>query len=106
MEWVDPDDLQDGACAPLPGLLWRSLISGFVLLLFALTCLPAIRWPQIRAQAVFGVLAIAFYTSLFTKGIEMGPPTGLVALMSDMLPLASPSWAGCWTGIDQDAMGS
>eukprot|EP01037_Dinobryon_pediforme_P015639 gene15639-15786_t len=68
-------------------LLWRSLVSGFILLPLALTFGPAIRWKDAVAQMLFGALAMAGYLASFALAIGYGVPTGLVALMTDMLPL-------------------
>ncbi|MBN9253264.1 MULTISPECIES: DMT family transporter [unclassified Mesorhizobium] len=69
-------------------LLWRSLVSGLVLLPFALTIGPRIRPRDAFAQAMFGLFAMAGYLSGFALAIARGVPTGLVALITDMLPLA------------------
>ena len=69
-------------------LLWRSLVSGLVLLPFALTLGPAIRWKDAAAQMLFGALAMSGYLAGFALAIGQGVPTGLVALITDMLPLA------------------
>ncbi|MEY9558756.1 DMT family transporter [Sinorhizobium fredii] len=69
-------------------LLWRSLVSGLLLLPFALIMGPAIRWKDAFAQIVFGALAMSGYLAGFALAISYGVPTGLVALIADMLPLA------------------
>ena len=69
-------------------LLWRSLVSGLVLLPFALTMGPKIRGRDIALQMLLGALAMAGYLSGFALAISFGVPTGLVALVTDMLPLA------------------
>lgn len=69
-------------------LLWRSLVSGLVLLPFALTIGPRITWRKAVPQMLFGVLAMAGYLGAFALAISFGVPTGLVALITDMLPLA------------------
>jgi drug/metabolite transporter (DMT)-like permease len=69
-------------------LLWRSLVSGLVLLPFALTVGPRLRWADALPQMLFGALAMAGYLSGFALAIGQGVPTGLVALITDMLPLA------------------
>lgn len=68
-------------------LLWRSLVSGALLLPFALTMGPRMRWRDVLAQMLFGTLAMACYLSSFALAIGQGVPTGLVALVTDMLPL-------------------
>lgn len=68
-------------------LLWRSLVSGLLLLPFALTIGPAIRWQDFAFQVLFGILAMAGYLAGFAMAISLGVPTGLVALITDMLPL-------------------
>lgn len=69
-------------------LLWRSLVSGLVLLPFALVLGPAMRGRDIAFQMLLGALAMAGYLSGFALAIALGVPTGLVALITDMLPLA------------------
>ena len=69
-------------------LLWRSLVSGLVLLPFALAIGPPLRWKDIWRQILFGALAMSGYLAGFALAIAFGVPTGLVALIADMLPLA------------------
>ena len=69
-------------------LMWRSLVSGLVLLPFALTMGPTIRWKDAVSQMLFGALAMSGYLAGFALAISLGVPTGLVALITDMLPLA------------------
>ncbi len=68
-------------------LLWRSLVSGLVLLPFALTVGPRLRWKDVAPQVLFGALAMSAYLGAFALAISHGVPTGLVALITDMLPL-------------------
>lgn len=69
-------------------LLWRSLVSGLVLVPFALAMGPALRWRDALPQMMFGALAMSGYLAGFALAISHGVPTGLVALIADMLPLA------------------
>lgn len=69
-------------------LFWRTLLSGLILLPFALTIGPRISMRSIRDQALFGVMAVFLYLGGFALAIEQRVPTGLVALISDLLPLA------------------
>ena len=69
-------------------LLWRSLVSGLVLLPFALTVGPRLRWRDAVPQMLFGALAMSAYLGAFALAISLRVPTGLVALITDMLPLA------------------
>lgn len=69
-------------------LLWRSLVSGLILLPFALTIGPKIRMNDAVPQMLFGALAMSGYLAGFALAISYGVPTGLVALITDMLPLA------------------
>lgn len=68
-------------------LMWRSLASGALLLPWALTRGPRLTWPAVREQIVFGTLAMAVYLGCYATAIGRGVPTGLVALITDMLPL-------------------
>lgn len=69
-------------------LLWRSLVSGLLLLPFALLRGPRLTFKIIGAHAFFGSLSMAAYLASFALALAQGVPTGLVALVSDMLPLA------------------
>jgi len=69
-------------------LLWRSLVSGLVLVPFALAMGPALRWRDALPQMMFGAVAMSGYLAGFALAISHGVPTGLVALIADMLPLA------------------
>ena len=68
-------------------LLWRSLVSGLVLLPFALAVGPRLRWKDVAPQVLFGALAMSAYLGAFALAISHGVPTGLVAIITDMLPL-------------------
>lgn len=69
-------------------LFWRTLLSGLILLPFALTIGPRLRLRAIREQMLFGVMSVFLYLGGFALAIEQRVPTGLVALISDLLPLA------------------
>lgn len=68
-------------------LLWRSLVSGLALLPLALLMGPRLQPRQVLAQMAFGALAMSGYLGCFAFSISQGVPTGLVALITDMLPL-------------------
>jgi drug/metabolite transporter (DMT)-like permease len=68
-------------------LLWRSLVSGLILLPFALLIGPRPQWRDVLPQIGFGAFAMAGYLAGFAMAISLGVPTGLVALITDMLPL-------------------
>jgi drug/metabolite transporter (DMT)-like permease len=69
-------------------LFWRTLLSGLILLPFALAIGPRLSVRAIRDQALFGIMAVFLYLGGFALAIEQKVPTGLVALISDLLPLA------------------
>lgn len=69
-------------------LLWRSLVSGLLLLPVALFVGPPLQWRDVRPQILFGTLAMSGYLAGFALAIALGVPTGLTALITDMLPLA------------------
>jgi drug/metabolite transporter (DMT)-like permease len=68
-------------------LLWRSLTSGLLLLPFALLLGPRLQARQVLSQILFGALAMSGYLGSFAFAISLGVPTGIVALITDMLPL-------------------
>jgi drug/metabolite transporter (DMT)-like permease len=69
-------------------LLWRSLVSGALLLPIALLFGPRIRLRAAVEQAAIGAVAMAGYLAGFGLAIGLGVPTALVALITNMLPLA------------------
>lgn len=68
-------------------LLWRSLVSGLLLLPFALALGPRWKLREVLTHMAFGALAMAGYLGSFALAIAQGVATGLVALITDMLPL-------------------
>jgi drug/metabolite transporter (DMT)-like permease len=69
-------------------LFWRTLLSGLILLPFALFFGPRLGLRPIGFQMAFGVLSVFLYLGGFALAIQQRVPTGLVALISDLLPLA------------------
>lgn len=69
-------------------LFWRTLLSGLILLPFALAIGPRLSWCAVRDQALFGIMSVFLYLGGFALAIEQKVPTGLVALIADLLPLA------------------
>ncbi len=69
-------------------LFWRTLLSGLILLPFALAFGPRLSARAVLSQVWFGVMAVFLYLGGFALAIEQRVPTGLVALISDLLPLA------------------
>ena len=69
-------------------LLWRSLVSGLLLLPFALSLGPRLQLKAVAVHAIIGALAMSGYLAGFAIAIDQGVSTGLVALIADMLPLA------------------
>lgn len=75
-------------------LFWRSLVSGLILLPFALRYGPRLDARALAEQALFGTLGMFVYLGGFSLAIGQGVPTGLVALITDMLPLGVALLAG------------
>jgi drug/metabolite transporter (DMT)-like permease len=69
-------------------LFWRTLLSGVILLPFALFIGPRMTRRGVLEQMAFGVMSVFLYLGGFALAIEQRVPTGLVALISDLLPLA------------------
>lgn len=69
-------------------LFWRTLLSGLILLPFALAIGPRISRKAVKDQALFGIMSVFLYLGGFGLAIEQKVPTGLVALIADLLPLA------------------
>lgn len=69
-------------------LFWRTALSGLILLPFALLIGPRPDRAAVLSQIGFGVMAVFLYLGGFALAIEQRVPTGLVALISDLLPLA------------------
>jgi drug/metabolite transporter (DMT)-like permease len=69
-------------------LFWRTLLSGLILLPFALMIGPRMRARAVLEQMAYGVMIVFLYLGGFALAIEQRVPTGLVALISDLVPLA------------------
>ena len=69
-------------------LFWRTLLSGLILLPFALAIGPRISMRAVRDQALFGIMAVFLYLGGFALAIEQKVPTGLVALIA-LAPIIS-----------------
>ena len=69
-------------------LFWRTLLSGLILLPFALAFGSRLSLRAVLSQMAFGVMAVFLSLGGFALAIEQSVPTGLVALISDLLPLA------------------
>lgn len=69
-------------------LFWRTLLSGLILLPFALTIGPRMRVRAVLEQMTYGAMIVFLYLGGFALAIEQRVPTGLVALISDLVPLA------------------
>lgn len=68
-------------------LFWRTLVSGLVLVPFALRG-PAVSRKALLAQMAYGVGGMFLYLGGFALAIGQRVPTGLVALIADLVPLA------------------
>lgn len=69
-------------------LFWRTLLSGLLLLPFALLIGPRVELRTLAGQMLFGVMSVFLYLGGFALAIEQRVPTGLVALIADLVPLA------------------
>lgn len=69
-------------------VFWRCAVGGLLLLPFALLIGPRLCLRDVLNQAVIGVFAMAGYMGGCFLAIDRGVPTGVVALISDLLPLA------------------
>ncbi len=69
-------------------LFWRNLVAGALLLLPALLIGPRITLRALCEQMALGFAIMFLYLGGFALAIEQRVPTGLVALISDLVPLA------------------
>lgn len=69
-------------------LFWRSALSGLLLLPMALRAAPKLTLRAVAEQGLFAFLGMALYLGGFALAIGARVPTGLVALMADLVPLA------------------
>src|SRR5690606_26471876 len=77
---------EEAGIALLP--FWRTLLSGMSLLPFALSFGPRMHLRSVLLQIGYGVLAVFIYLGGFALAIGQRVPTGLVALIADLVPLA------------------
>lgn len=68
-------------------LFWRSFASGLILLPFALRG-PRISARALAQQGILSFLGMFLYLGGFSWAIALRVPTGLVALMADLVPIA------------------
>lgn len=68
-------------------LFGRSLFSGLCLLPLALLRGPRITLPAVAEQGLYAFMGMFLYLGGFAVAIGRGVPTGLVALMADLVPL-------------------
>lgn len=74
--------------ATVPQVLFgRSLLSGLFLLPLALLRGPRITVAAVAKQGIYAFLGMFLYLGGFAVAIGRGVPTGLVALMADLVPL-------------------
>ena len=69
-------------------LFWRTFLAGVILLPFALRYGPRLNLRAVVWQVGFGTMSAYLYLGGFALAIQQHVPTGLVALISDLLPLA------------------
>ncbi len=75
--------------ATVPQILFgRSLFSGVILLPIALLWGPRITGRAVAEQGFYAFFGMFLYLGGFAWAIGLGVPTGLVALMADVVPLA------------------
>jgi len=75
-------------------LFWRTLISGLLLLPFALWIGPRLSRRVLVEQAGLGFFGNFLYLGGFAFAIGQRVPTGLVALIADLVPLAIAALSG------------
>lgn len=74
--------------ATIPQVLFgRSVISGLLLLPVALLYGPKLGLRAVMEQGLYAFLGMFLYLGGFALAIGQGVPTGLVALMADLVPL-------------------
>ena len=74
--------------ASVPQILFgRSILSGLLLLPVALLTGPRLTSRAVLEQGVYAFLGMFCYLGGFAIAIGEGVPTGLVALMADLVPL-------------------
>lgn len=74
--------------ASVPQILFgRSILSGLILLPVALLTGPRITGRAVLEQGIYAFLGMFCYLGGFALAIGEGVPTGLVALMADLVPL-------------------
>lgn len=69
-------------------LFWRNLVAGIILFPFAILIGPRITLTAFVHQVVLGIAGMFLYLASFAIAIAYRVPTGLVALIADLVPLA------------------
>lgn len=70
-------------------VFWRCLLVALLLLPWVMNELRRAAPAALLTQAAIGVLAMAGYLAGVGKGIELGVPAGLAALIADLLPIGT-----------------
>ena len=70
-------------------VFWRCLLVVLLLMPFALKAVRQAPFATLMRQAGIGLLAMGGYLAGVVKGIELGVPAGLAALIADLLPIGS-----------------
>lgn len=68
---------------------WRCVVVALLLMPFSLRAIRRSSPQSVAAHAGIGLLAMTGYLTGVSKGIEYGVPTGLAALIADLLPLGT-----------------
>jgi drug/metabolite transporter (DMT)-like permease len=68
-------------------VLWRCVLLSLLLGPWVLGPLRRASWPALLHNAGIGLLAMGGYLAGVTEGIALGVPTGLAALIADLLPI-------------------
>lgn len=68
-------------------MFWRNFVSGLGLLPLVLFFGPRLSLRAVLEQGLYAFLGLFLYVGGFSSGIALGVPTGLVALMTDLVPL-------------------
>jgi drug/metabolite transporter (DMT)-like permease len=77
-------------------ILWRFIVLTLGLFPFVAREMRAAPWSVLIRQAGIGTLAMAGYLGGIAKGIELGVPAGVTALIADLLPLGTVFISTCF----------
>lgn len=86
-------------------VFWRCILVSLILLPWAIRPIRRTGWQRLGAETAIGSLAMGGYLTGVARGIELGVPVGLAALIADLLPIGTALLGAAFFGRHLPARG-